>query len=449
MPADTLPRCCVAMPPAFGARPALREKRGGIWQASNWSDYATLVSRPRARPRRAWLRRGDRLAVIGDNRPRLYAAMLAAQSLGGAGVPLWPDAEPDVIASMLRSRPRPVVVAEDQEQIGKLRAAKEQLPESGPGRVARSARSARWQFRLADRLRRAATAGCGFDSHQSTASPTAIPTTLRCCSAALASRRHAEPRQPAARPRTPSPKSRTCAGPTRHCASCRWPGSATCSTRWPWACRLVSPATVLKARRPPARSARDRPAYPDRAADDLGSMVTLHRGSRGACRPGRNARRSVGLVASAKLLNVAARPTSRAAHATRRAGPGRAPGVCAAARPAWAVPSALGAHGRHAGRPRSAAALSQLRCQPEAELRSGGTRRACHRAPRDPVTAGTVGFPVSGTEVRIADRWRGAGTRGHGLPRLRRRLMHRRTARTTDEAGGAPVTQAQSMPRAG
>ena len=65
----------------------MREKRGGIWQVLTWSDYAALVSRFAAGLAAHGFGRGDRLAVIGDNRPRLYAAMLAAQSLGGAVVP--------------------------------------------------------------------------------------------------------------------------------------------------------------------------------------------------------------------------------------------------------------------------------------------------------------------------------------------------------------------------
>ena len=72
--------------------------------------------------------RGDRLAVIGDNRPRLYASMLAAQSLGGAAVPLWPDAEPDLIALVLNHAGASVVVAEDGEQVEKLVAIKDLVP---------------------------------------------------------------------------------------------------------------------------------------------------------------------------------------------------------------------------------------------------------------------------------------------------------------------------------
>ena len=94
----------------------------------NWSDYAVLVSRLAAGLAAHGFGRGDRLAVIGDNRPRLYAAMLAAQSLGGAAVPLWPDAEPDWIAQVLNHAGVSIVVAEDAEQVEKIGAVKDRMP---------------------------------------------------------------------------------------------------------------------------------------------------------------------------------------------------------------------------------------------------------------------------------------------------------------------------------
>ena len=127
--ATTLPRLLHRNASSLGSRPALREKRGGIWQAISWSDYAALVSRFAAGLAAHGFGRGDKLAVIGDNRPRLYAAMLAAQSLGGAGVPLWPDAEPDWIAQVLHHAGVSVVVAEDAEQVEKLVAIKHRLPD--------------------------------------------------------------------------------------------------------------------------------------------------------------------------------------------------------------------------------------------------------------------------------------------------------------------------------
>ena len=129
MLADTLPRLLYRNAASMGAQPALREKRHGIWQTLSWSAYEALVLAIARGLAARGFGAGDRIAVIGDNKPRLYAAMLAAQSLGGVGVPLWPDAEPNALADMLAAARVRAVIAEDQEQLAKLVAAKEKLPD--------------------------------------------------------------------------------------------------------------------------------------------------------------------------------------------------------------------------------------------------------------------------------------------------------------------------------
>lgn len=128
MPTDTLPRLLRRNAASVGARPAMREKRHGIWQTLSWAEYETLVLRLARGLGAAGFRSGDRLAVLGDNRPRLYAALLAAQALGGAGMTLWPDAEPGAIVAALGDAGATAAVVEDQEQLGKLLAAKDRLP---------------------------------------------------------------------------------------------------------------------------------------------------------------------------------------------------------------------------------------------------------------------------------------------------------------------------------
>ena len=72
--------------------PAMREKEYGIWQTLTWSDLAALVEQIACGLHEAGLTRNEHLVVVGANRPRLYATMLAAQSLGAIPVPLYQDA---------------------------------------------------------------------------------------------------------------------------------------------------------------------------------------------------------------------------------------------------------------------------------------------------------------------------------------------------------------------
>jgi long-chain acyl-CoA synthetase len=105
------------------ARPqaaALREKQFGIWQTITWAQLAELVRDMACGLAAAGFGRGEHLVVVGDNRPRLYAAMLAAQSLGGIPVPLYQDAAATEFVFPINNAEVRFAVVEDQEQIDKL-----------------------------------------------------------------------------------------------------------------------------------------------------------------------------------------------------------------------------------------------------------------------------------------------------------------------------------------
>ena len=88
----TFPRLLLEHAAARPNAPALREKEFGIWQTLSWGDLAALVRAMACGLAEAGLTRGEHLVVIGENRPRLYAAMLATQALGAVPVPLYQDA---------------------------------------------------------------------------------------------------------------------------------------------------------------------------------------------------------------------------------------------------------------------------------------------------------------------------------------------------------------------
>src|SRR6516165_8113520 len=115
--ADTIPN-----------RAALREKRRGIWQTLTWRAYWQAVHRFASGLAVMGFRRGDKLSVIGDNRPRLYAAQLAAQCLGGIAVPVYQDSIAAELVYVLEHAEVAVVVAEDQEQVDKILSLKDRLP---------------------------------------------------------------------------------------------------------------------------------------------------------------------------------------------------------------------------------------------------------------------------------------------------------------------------------
>ncbi|WP_092946576.1 long-chain fatty acid--CoA ligase [Roseateles sp. YR242] len=117
---QTFPRWLLAHARQRPRAPALREKELGIWQTLSWSALAALVRELAHGLAVAGLRRGQHVVVIGENRPRLYASMLAAQSLGAIPVPLYQDAVAAEFVFPLVNAEVAFAVVEDQEQVDKL-----------------------------------------------------------------------------------------------------------------------------------------------------------------------------------------------------------------------------------------------------------------------------------------------------------------------------------------
>jgi long-chain acyl-CoA synthetase len=125
---DTFPRLLLDHAAHRGTLPAIREKDLGIWQTYSWQQVADEVRALACGLASLGFRRGEHLAIIGDNRPRLYWAMGAAQALGGIPVPLYQDAVAEEMGFVLADADVRFAVAEDQEQVDKLLELRAKLP---------------------------------------------------------------------------------------------------------------------------------------------------------------------------------------------------------------------------------------------------------------------------------------------------------------------------------
>ncbi|GAB4356490.1 MAG: AMP-binding protein [Gammaproteobacteria bacterium] len=125
---DTFPKLLAYHARVRGDRPAMREKDLGIWQTWTWRQVAEEVAALAAGLAAMGFKRGDKLAIIGDNRPRLYWGFSAAQSLGGVPVPLYQDAIAEEMAYVLDDADVRFALVEDQEQTDKLLETKEACP---------------------------------------------------------------------------------------------------------------------------------------------------------------------------------------------------------------------------------------------------------------------------------------------------------------------------------
>ena len=107
----------------------MREKEYGIWQALSWVDLAAMVQQLACGLHQAGLRRGEHMVVVGANRPRLYATMLAVQSLGAIPIPLYQDAAALECVFPINNADVRFAFAEDQEQVDKLLEIRDKCPQ--------------------------------------------------------------------------------------------------------------------------------------------------------------------------------------------------------------------------------------------------------------------------------------------------------------------------------
>ncbi|WP_090129697.1 AMP-binding protein [Limnohabitans sp. Rim11] len=121
----TFPQLLLSHAAQRPSAPAMREKEYGIWQTISWQDMATMVANMACGLHQAGLKRGEHMVVVGSNRPRLYATMLAAQSLGAIPIPLYQDAvAAECVFPMTNAEVR-LCVVEDQEQVDKMLEVRE------------------------------------------------------------------------------------------------------------------------------------------------------------------------------------------------------------------------------------------------------------------------------------------------------------------------------------
>ena len=109
--------------------PAMREKEYGIWQALSWADLAAMVEQMACGLHQAGLQKGQHMIVVGANRPRLYATMLAVQSLGAVPIPLYQDAAALECVFPINDAGVCFAFAEDQEQVDKLLEIRDKCPQ--------------------------------------------------------------------------------------------------------------------------------------------------------------------------------------------------------------------------------------------------------------------------------------------------------------------------------
>ncbi len=125
---DTFPKLLLRNADIFGDRPAMREKDLGIWQSWTWKEVHEIVKNYAHGLKKLGLKAGDKVAIVGDNRPRLYWTFAAVQSLGATPVPNYQDSVADEMVFVLKHAEVTFAIVENQEQVDKVLSVADQLP---------------------------------------------------------------------------------------------------------------------------------------------------------------------------------------------------------------------------------------------------------------------------------------------------------------------------------
>lgn len=125
---DTFPKLIARNARIRPGRTAFRHKDLGIWQSWTWAEVHEAVRGFAAGLHGLGVRRGDKIAIVGSNRPKLYWGMAAAQWLGAVPVPVYADSVAEEMAYVLSHAEVVLAVVEDQEQVDKLLSISERVP---------------------------------------------------------------------------------------------------------------------------------------------------------------------------------------------------------------------------------------------------------------------------------------------------------------------------------
>lgn len=125
---DTFPKLLLDNARRIPNRPSVREKEYGIWQTWTWLQVKDEVLSFAAGLDALGFNEGDKLAILGSNRPRLYWAITAAQCLGGIPVPVYADSVAEELEYVLDHASARFILAEDQEQVDKIIEVSDRLP---------------------------------------------------------------------------------------------------------------------------------------------------------------------------------------------------------------------------------------------------------------------------------------------------------------------------------
>ena len=101
-------------------RVALRHKDFGIWRRISWREYAAGVREAAAGLISLGVGHGDRVAILGENRPEWLICDLAVMAIGGVTCGIYTTSAPEEVAYIVGHSESKVIFIENEEQVDKI-----------------------------------------------------------------------------------------------------------------------------------------------------------------------------------------------------------------------------------------------------------------------------------------------------------------------------------------
>lgn len=125
---QTVPGMFFSQAARQGNRTALRHKRYGIWHRITWEEYAHKVRLVAYGLLALGLERGERVGLIGENRPEWVICDLGIQAAGGITTAIYTTSSPEQVAYILGHSEARIFLVENEEQLDKALEVRERLP---------------------------------------------------------------------------------------------------------------------------------------------------------------------------------------------------------------------------------------------------------------------------------------------------------------------------------
>jgi long-chain acyl-CoA synthetase len=130
--AKVIPRAFFERAEKQNERIALRYKHLGIWRKVSWRTYAEKVRETAAALLASGVSKGDRVCILGDNRPEWLMCHMATMTAGGGTCGIYPTSASDEVKYIINHSEAKLIFVENEEQLDKIL---EILPELHSNRI--------------------------------------------------------------------------------------------------------------------------------------------------------------------------------------------------------------------------------------------------------------------------------------------------------------------------